>query len=343
MTKYHINKHGVPAVCTAQPGNCPRGGDESHFDSLDKAEASVNKSMTNQYGILSTIEANEIKDIDGLLHYVEEKEILDEVLSRLDDEEIESISNELHKINGGYSQGIDNVIDSYNNSDFESVSEVIHDITGDRYNEIISELNDEYNIKEERSKDRSIGWTLKGMKHEMAMSTDADFKDNFEEKDINSSGVIQGSALNNESNSLLEAAKNENEFVVMRELGDHRVDSYKDRAGVTKSIDAILQVNEDNEGNEYLVSMNRNLVRHQLVNKMGLNKDDFPIDENPRKDFERIRETLNDDELLWGRLSRRLNSHEMLDEPTEDGRLDEMDKALGFNSREGFRQKELTT
>lgn len=41
MSKYHINKHGVPAVCRATKGNCPLGGEggsENHFDSLEEAQ-----------------------------------------------------------------------------------------------------------------------------------------------------------------------------------------------------------------------------------------------------------------------------------------------------------------
>jgi hypothetical protein len=35
MSKFHINKHGVLALCKAREGNCPLGGDtdgKNHFD-----------------------------------------------------------------------------------------------------------------------------------------------------------------------------------------------------------------------------------------------------------------------------------------------------------------------
>lgn len=35
--KYHISKNGTPAVCHAQPGNCPIGGNDVHFNSPEKA------------------------------------------------------------------------------------------------------------------------------------------------------------------------------------------------------------------------------------------------------------------------------------------------------------------
>ena len=52
MTKYHINKHGVPAVCMAKPGNCPLGGDELHFSTMEEAEKAVEKEMAEKYGVL---------------------------------------------------------------------------------------------------------------------------------------------------------------------------------------------------------------------------------------------------------------------------------------------------
>ena len=35
--KYHISKNGIPAVCHAQPGKCPIGGNDVHFDSVVKS------------------------------------------------------------------------------------------------------------------------------------------------------------------------------------------------------------------------------------------------------------------------------------------------------------------
>lgn len=35
--KYHISKSGKPAICHAQSGKCPIGGNDVHFNSLEKA------------------------------------------------------------------------------------------------------------------------------------------------------------------------------------------------------------------------------------------------------------------------------------------------------------------
>lgn len=39
MSRFHINKHGVPAPCKAKQGNCPFGGDDQHFLSQEAAQA----------------------------------------------------------------------------------------------------------------------------------------------------------------------------------------------------------------------------------------------------------------------------------------------------------------
>lgn len=52
MSKFHINKHGVPSPCRAKKGNCPLGGDESHFDSLEEAQAYADKINEQQHGLL---------------------------------------------------------------------------------------------------------------------------------------------------------------------------------------------------------------------------------------------------------------------------------------------------
>lgn len=53
--KFHINKNGVPAPCKATKGNCPLGGDESHFDTLEEAQSFIDRQMAEQHGLLVQI------------------------------------------------------------------------------------------------------------------------------------------------------------------------------------------------------------------------------------------------------------------------------------------------
>lgn len=52
MSKFHINKHGVPASCKAKQGNCPLGGEESHFDTAEKAQESADSQLEREFGLM---------------------------------------------------------------------------------------------------------------------------------------------------------------------------------------------------------------------------------------------------------------------------------------------------
>lgn len=54
MSKFHINKHGLPAPCKAQKGNCPYGGSESHYDSIEEAQRVADNLNKNEFGLLPT-------------------------------------------------------------------------------------------------------------------------------------------------------------------------------------------------------------------------------------------------------------------------------------------------
>lgn len=53
MTKYHINKKGLPSICRAKKGNCPFGGEDSHFPSKTAAQNHISELYKKQYGIIS--------------------------------------------------------------------------------------------------------------------------------------------------------------------------------------------------------------------------------------------------------------------------------------------------
>lgn len=58
MSKFHINKHGVPAPCKATKGNCPLGGEEQHFDSQEAAQEYADKINAEEHGVLPGISSN---------------------------------------------------------------------------------------------------------------------------------------------------------------------------------------------------------------------------------------------------------------------------------------------
>lgn len=62
MVKYHINKHGVPARCYAEDGNCPLGGANSHFTSHKEAQAFIDKENKSIHGLLPQIDKQSLAE-----------------------------------------------------------------------------------------------------------------------------------------------------------------------------------------------------------------------------------------------------------------------------------------
>ena len=65
MTKFHINDRGEPAPCNAQPGNCPKGEDQLHFDSQDKAQEYIENSQKDKV-LLAVSKKNKKNSITSL-------------------------------------------------------------------------------------------------------------------------------------------------------------------------------------------------------------------------------------------------------------------------------------
>lgn len=69
MSKFHINKHGVPAPCKATKGNCPLGGDsgeEAHFDTAAEAQAHVDEVNQKEHGWLAIMDdsSSDVNDVE---------------------------------------------------------------------------------------------------------------------------------------------------------------------------------------------------------------------------------------------------------------------------------------
>lgn len=74
MSKFHINKHGVPAPCRAQKGNCPYGGEsgtENHYDSIEEAQSAADHTNKQNHGILPGLQEDDYEEVD--YDFVEEE------------------------------------------------------------------------------------------------------------------------------------------------------------------------------------------------------------------------------------------------------------------------------
>ena len=85
MTKFHISKHGMPAPCKAEKGNCPYGGEESHFNSLEEAQEFIDKRNEERYGLLNSVDERRKMD-----KHDREKEVADIPGYKKTDEEYDS-------------------------------------------------------------------------------------------------------------------------------------------------------------------------------------------------------------------------------------------------------------
>ena len=62
-----------PAPCKAQKGNCPYGGDEQHFDTIEKAQEYADKENAEKYGILSHSGDRSAENVEGFNAGLEER------------------------------------------------------------------------------------------------------------------------------------------------------------------------------------------------------------------------------------------------------------------------------
>ena len=97
MSKFHINKHGVPSPCKATKGNCPLGGDEQHFNSQADAQAYADKVNEKEYGLIANVDTPKESKTE-----VKEKKLTPAQLRRKEKKEFDDrVSNVLRDAWGG--------------------------------------------------------------------------------------------------------------------------------------------------------------------------------------------------------------------------------------------------
>lgn len=62
LTRFHINKKGVPSKCVAKHGSCPLGNQNQHFKTEKEAQNYVNNLSEKQFGMLPEIKENNLSD-----------------------------------------------------------------------------------------------------------------------------------------------------------------------------------------------------------------------------------------------------------------------------------------
>lgn len=101
---YHIAKNGAPAACTAQPGKCPLGNQDEHFDTVEEAQIyadQLNQKYRDAYrGFKEKLKKDRLEDIENnkdKINELKEKLNLDELPEFLIDEIITGSFEYSHK------------------------------------------------------------------------------------------------------------------------------------------------------------------------------------------------------------------------------------------------------
>lgn len=98
---FHINSQGVPAVCKAEKGKCPFGGEsgkDNHFDSFEDAQQEADSANEGEFGLLSIVTNGETSySIDDFLEDEEKTDDISEAIFVMEDGSM---------ISGQYDMGI---------------------------------------------------------------------------------------------------------------------------------------------------------------------------------------------------------------------------------------------
>lgn len=79
MTKWHINKKGLPSICKAEKGNCPFGRESEHYTTKEEAMKASQEILSKEFGLLS--EKKEPKEIPKMNSW--QRKDLAEIVSKL--------------------------------------------------------------------------------------------------------------------------------------------------------------------------------------------------------------------------------------------------------------------
>lgn len=116
MGKFHINKQGIPAPCKAKKGNCPLGGEASHFDSQEEAQEYINNKSQEEFGLLSkpvSSKMDRFERLDNIAEKTGHDLVINELALSLSNDELNSVVNE--------------IVDNYDLEDYLDEDDFVHD------------------------------------------------------------------------------------------------------------------------------------------------------------------------------------------------------------------------
>jgi len=146
MTKYHINKHGVPSVCRATKGNCPLGGEGEHFSTEEEAQKHADSLNEKEYEFLPTNESLQRNSFDNYYYNVTEgglqthSPVFDNS-SYIDDDVVKKVFEDEFGENSYFVEVREN--DTPLNYSFNSISEGAYS----PYQEVVNNMPEDYKNK----------------------------------------------------------------------------------------------------------------------------------------------------------------------------------------------------
>lgn len=66
MAKFHIGRNGTPALCKAQKGSCPFGGEEQHYNTKEEAQKHVETKLAQEYNVYNGNKRSDISNSPAL-------------------------------------------------------------------------------------------------------------------------------------------------------------------------------------------------------------------------------------------------------------------------------------
>lgn len=101
MQKYHIKKDGTPGICRAKPGNCPLGGENEHYNSIEEAQqkADILNMIAVEKGKVNKSLSQEDRKIEDLLKENNKEKIMS-FIERKHSEKYDNLRTRAASMNG---------------------------------------------------------------------------------------------------------------------------------------------------------------------------------------------------------------------------------------------------
>ena len=127
MSKFHINKKGVPAPCKAIKGKCPLGDSDSHYESKEEAQKAADEQNKSEFGIIKETAPNfnsnkDSNDYSKITDKINNSEVLKNLHKISDETEREKVA--LKEVNGIIAENIKGKVNINMNEAYKDFNQI---------------------------------------------------------------------------------------------------------------------------------------------------------------------------------------------------------------------------